>query len=122
MDKSIKTRLSSLESYITKDNDVSISDIKDIYSQNAKLLIYYKGPLIMYCLSKKIGEDKLIKVLADIYNKNIYTVIDYQTFLSALRENNVDEKTITYLNDMLNTKGPELNIVKDINSARKRII
>ena len=35
-------------------------------------------------------------------------MIDYQTFLAALRENNVDEKTITYLNEMLNTKGLDM--------------
>ena len=42
-----------------------------------------------------------------MYNKNIYTRLIIKLSLSTLRENDVDEKTIAYLNEMLNTKGLE---------------
>ena len=85
MNKLIKTYITAIEQNITKDNDVAISDIKDVFLQNTGILMYNKGPLIMCCLSKKIGEENLLKILTTLYSKNIYSSIDYQTFLSLLR-------------------------------------
>ena len=108
MKKLLYSYMSYLEGNITKDIDIAISDIKGLSSSNGGFVLYYKGPLVAYCLSKKIGEEKFLKILIELYNKNTSKMIDYQTFLSALRENNVDEKTIIYLNEMLNTKGLDM--------------
>ena len=96
--------ISYVNYYITPENDVPIADIKDVFSQNTGILMYQKGPLVVYCLAKKVGEEKFQEMLKDIYKSNRNKVIDYSVLIKYLQKY-TDEKSVKFLDELIHSKG-----------------
>ena len=103
--KELNQPLDKYKEFAGKENDVPVMEVDKPNSMEKSLVLYAKGPYVLYKLNEKMGNEKWILFLRNLYSRFRGKVIDYDLFIDLLSEYDKSGEAVVLLNKLVTQIG-----------------
>lgn len=103
--ESLQEPLVKYKEFAGKENDIPIINIDSPNSREKSLILYGKGPFVLYIIEKKMGNEKWLSFLKNLYKSfrgKILTYTDFEKYISKYDE---DGNILALLKQLITQKG-----------------
>jgi hypothetical protein len=103
--ESLNEPLVKYKEFAGKENDIPIINIDSPSSREKSLILYGKGPFILHKIENKLGNDKWLSFLQNLYKSfrgKILTYTDFEKYISEYGENG---NILNLLQQLITRKG-----------------
>ena len=103
--ESLQEPLVKYKEFAGKENDIPIIDIDSPNSREKSLILYGKGPFVLNRIEKKMGNEKWLSFLQNLYKSFRGKILTYTEFEKYISKYDETGNILTLLKQLITQKG-----------------